>query len=217
MRFGAVIFDFDGLMIDSEGIALQVWQQLVGEYGAVLTAELYSKVIGKAPSLGAAFIQSQLELPVDPNTLKDRYWEQRTVIMSAEAPASDGLPGLIEFLLGAKIPLGVASNSPTFYVERVLAGLNLRHVFSSVLGSDRVTQGKPAPDLYLLSAADLSVAPEKCLVIEDSPTGVTAAKAAGMTCYAVPNRDLPDGDFSQADEVFESLHRVQEHLQQEAS
>jgi HAD superfamily hydrolase (TIGR01509 family) len=212
MQFKAVIFDLDGLMIDSEGIAFRVWQQLVAGFGVDMTEHLYRQVIGKTPQVGARFLRDQLDLSIDAEVLRQTYWELRTEVMCAEAEPSEGLVDLILSLLERRLRLGVASNSPTDYVETVLQALGLRSRFRSVMGSDLVGRGKPAPDVYLAVAAALEVAPEACLAIEDSPTGVTAAIEAGMTCYAVPNHELHGLDFSMADMLFPSLSALREHL-----
>jgi HAD superfamily hydrolase (TIGR01509 family) len=212
MQFKAAIFDLDGLMIDSEGIAFRVWQQLVAGFGVEMTENLYRQIIGKAPGVGARFLRDQLGLSIDPEVLRQTYWELRTEVICAEAEPLEGLVSLIQSLLQRRMLLGVASNSPTGYVEKILQALSLRTRFSSVMGSDLVGHGKPAPDVYLAVAAALEVAPEACLAIEDSPTGVTAAIEAGMTCYAVPNHELRALDFSMADMLFPSLTALHEHL-----
>jgi HAD superfamily hydrolase (TIGR01509 family) len=214
MQFKAVIFDFDGLMIDSEPIAFRVWQQLFIGSGVEMTENLYRQIIGKAPLVGARFLRDQLSLPIDPEELCQTYWELRTEVMCAEAEPSEGLVDLILSLVERELLLGVASNSPTGYVEKVIQALGLRNRFGSVKGSDLVGQGKPAPDVYLAVAASLEVAPKMCLAIEDSPTGVTAAIQAGMTCYAVPNHELRALDFSMADMLFPSLSTLREQLEQ---
>lgn len=212
MQFEAVIFDFDGLMIDSEEIAFHVWQQFVAGFGVEMTENLYRQVIGKAPRVGARFLRDQLGLSVDSEVLRQNYWELRTEVMCAEAKPLEGLEELIVSLLERRLLLGVASNSPTGYVEKVLQSLGLRTRFGSVMGSDLVISGKPAPDVYLAVAAAMEVPPEVCLAIEDSPTGVTAAIQAGMTCYAVPNQELREQDFSMAAMVFPSLSALHKHL-----
>ena len=204
----AVIFDFDGLMIESESIAYQVWRQVVAEFGSEMSEAFYREVIGKTPKTTIDLVCKKLGLSISPQDLSERYWSQRTETMCVEARAVEGLINLIEDLHQHQIPLGVASNSPTDYVERVLEALQLRQMFQVAIGSDQVPEGKPAPDVYLATAAALTVDPQDCLAIEDSPTGLQAAVNAGMRCLVVPNENLEGEDFSGAEGRYNSLSEV---------
>lgn len=212
MQVKAVIFDFDGLMVESEGIAYRVWRQVVAEYGSEMSAEFYRKFIGTTPEETVVEICESLGLPISPQELQQRYWDQRTETMCVEARAVDGLVALIDDLRQRRLPVGVASNSPTSYVERVLEALQLRKKILTVIGSDQVKQGKPAPDVYLATAEALTVDPGDIVAIEDSPTGIRSAIHAGMTCYTIPNRQLADEDFSQAHQIFRSMSALHAHL-----
>ncbi|MCK4741883.1 MAG: HAD family phosphatase [Anaerolineales bacterium] len=204
----AVIFDLDGLMIESESIGYQVWRQVVAEFGSEMSEALYREFIGKTPEATIDLVCEILGLSISPQDLSERYWRQRTETMCVEARAVEGLVTLIEDLHQHQVPLGVASNSPTDYVERVLEALQLRQRFQAVIGSDQVPEGKPAPDVYLATAAALTVDPQDCLAIEDSPTGLQAALNAGMRCLVVPNENLEGDDFSGAEGLYNSLSEV---------
>jgi len=204
----AVIFDLDGLMIESESIGYQVWRQVVAEFGSEMSEALYREFIGKTPEATIDLVCEILGLSISPQDLSERYWRQRTETMCVEARAVEGLVTLIEDLYQHQVPLGVASNSPTDYVERVLEALQLRQRFQAVIGSDQVPEGKPAPDVYLATAAALTVDPQDCLAIEDSPTGLQAALNAGMRCLVVPNENLEGDDFSGAEGLYNSLSEV---------
>jgi HAD superfamily hydrolase (TIGR01509 family) len=204
----AVIFDLDGLMIESESIGYEVWRQVVAEFGGEMSEALYREFIGKTPEATIDLVCEALGLSISPEDLSERYWSQRTEIMCVEARAVEGLVTLIEDLHQVQVPLGVASNSPTNYVERVLEALQMQHRFQAVIGSDQVPEGKPAPDVYLATAAALAVGPQDCLAIEDSPTGLQAALNAGMRCIVVPNENLEGEDFSGAEGRYNSLREV---------
>lgn len=204
----AVIFDLDGLMIESESIGYQVWRQVVAEFGSEMSEALYREFIGKTPEATIDLVCEILGLSISPQDLSERYWRQRTETMCVEARAVEGLVTLIEDLHQHQVPLGVASNSPTDYVERVLEALQLRQRFQAIIGSDQVPEGKPAPDVYLATAAALTVDPQDCLAIEDSPTGLQAALNAGMRCLVVPNENLEGDDFSGAEGLYNSLSEV---------
>jgi len=205
MKFEAVIFDFDGLMIESERVALRIWKSVVAELGGEMDDEANRLLIGKAPTAGVTIVRDLFDLPIETEELRQIYWTRRTEQMCKEAEPVDGLEEFIHFLMGKNIRLGVASNSPTAYVEQVLAAIRLRDQMGCVIGSDQVNTGKPAPDVYLAAALALGIKYGVCLAIEDSPIGVNAAVRAGMTCYAIPNLDLGGEDFSQAHRIFESI------------
>jgi beta-phosphoglucomutase-like phosphatase (HAD superfamily) len=110
------------------------------------------------------------------------------------------------------MPLGVATSGHREYVELALHTLNIRNRFRAIARGDEVEHGKPAPEVYLLAASRLGIAPAGCLVLEDAPLGVAAAVAAGMFCVAVPNPRIPRSEFSTAHQVFPSLIQVLQAL-----
>jgi beta-phosphoglucomutase-like phosphatase (HAD superfamily) len=149
MKFEAVIFDFDGLMIESERVALRVWKAVVAELGGEMEDEANRLLIGKSPTAGVAIVRDLFDLPIETEELRQIYWARRTEQMCKEAEPVDGLGELIHFLIRKNTRLGVASNSPTAYVEQVLEAIQLRDQMGCIIGSDRVNAGKPAPDVYL--------------------------------------------------------------------
>jgi HAD superfamily hydrolase (TIGR01509 family) len=211
----AVIFDLDGLMVDSEPIALEVWREVLTPYGVQLSAQVYSRVIGLEPRRGAGMMIEIFDLPMSVDELLKTYWQHRTEVMEQRIDPQPGLLELIDTLDQAGLRLGVASNSPHFYVLRILAAIGLDRRMACTVGSDQVQAGKPAPDVYLSAAECLQVRPEACLAIEDSPAGVEAVHTAGMRCVAVPNRELAGGDFSLADMTFGSLDAFHEFVRAE--
>lgn len=208
MDWNAVIFDMDGLMIDSEPIALEAWRALAGEHGREVPTELYQQVIGETPIYGVRHLRSALDLPFEDQELLEEYWSRRTSLMCAKVQPSEGLVELLELLRANGVAAAVASNSPCDYVLAVLRALSLEGYFECVLSSEDVDRGKPAPDVYRSALECLRVSADETLVLEDSPAGIEAAKAAGLTCYAVPNGELAHLDFSAADRVFASLLEV---------
>lgn len=211
----AVIFDLDGLMVDSEPIALDVWREVLDPYGVQLSAQVYSRVIGLEPRRGAGMMIETFDLPLTVEELLETYWQHRTKVMEQRIDPQPGLLNLVETLDQAGLRLGVASNSPHFYVQRILTAIGLDQRMACTVGSDQVQAGKPAPDVYLLAAECLDVRPEACLAIEDSPAGVEAVHAAGMRCVVVPNRELAGKDFSLADMKFDSLQAFHKFVREE--
>jgi sugar-phosphatase len=212
MDYFAVIFDFDGLMIESEKIALRVWKEVVATFGVDMKDDVNQLLIGKSPEVAVNTIRDLYNLPMDASALQEVYWQRRTDQMCKESVPVEGLLSLIEFLVERKIRLGVASNSPTNYVEQVLLAIQLNEMMECIVGSDQVSAAKPAPDVYLEAAKRLGIEPAKIIALEDSPTGVTAAIKAGMTCYAIPNEDLLEEDFSEAHLRFDSMVDLHNHL-----
>ena len=204
----AVIFDFDGLMVESESIAYQVWCEVLGQYGNNFTEEIYHNVIGRGPLESVEYLIEVLGLPLAPQELLETYWSARTERVCRDVSPAPGLLDLMQFLADRNLVLGVASNSPSRYVIEVLEVMGLAVYFGCVRCREDVVQGKPAADVYLAAAACLKVGHDRCLALEDSPIGLQAALNAGMRCLVVPNEDLEGEDFSGAEGRFNSLREV---------
>ena len=209
----AVVFDMDGLMINSESLARDVWNTVLAEFGCQMDDETHRRMVGRRTEQSAHIVQERFELPVSPAELaarKTRRWE--SVWRRQELPLMPGLERLHNELARQDIPWGVATSSPREYAEHVVAGLPLAAHCQAIAAGDEVEHGKPAPDIYLLAAERMHVSPERCLALEDSVPGGHAAQAAGMTLAAVPGGTTASADFPFADYVFSSLHEVADHL-----
>ncbi len=204
----AVIFDFDGLMIESESIAYQVWCEVLGQDNKNFTEEIYHNVIGQGPLESVEYLIEVLDLPLAVQELLETYWSERTARVCRDGFPAPGLIDLMQFLMDRGLVLGVASNSPSRYVIEVLEAMGLAEYFGCVRCREDVVQGKPAADVYLAAAACLEVDHERCLALEDSPIGLQAALNAGMRCLVVPNEELEGEDFSGAEGRFSSLSEV---------
>jgi len=204
----AVIFDFDGLMVESESIAYQVWCEVLGQSGKNFTEEIYHNVIGRGPLESVEYLIEVLDLQLDPQELLETYWLKRTEKVCRDVSPAPGLIDLMQFLTDRGLVLGVASNSPSRYVFEVLEVMSLAEYFGCIRCREDVVHGKPAADVYLAAAACLEVGHERCLALEDSPIGLQAALNAGMRCLVVPNEDLEGEDFSGAEGRFNSLSEV---------
>jgi putative hydrolase of the HAD superfamily len=196
----AVIFDLDGLMIDSEPLSMKAWGTLLAEYGVELGLEDFKSTIGLDSYASARLLKERLELTENVEHLVDRSEED-----------------LLELLRGKGLKLGMASNSPSDYVDAALGAIKMRHFFECVIPVDHVSKGKPAPDPYLAAAECLAVEPGNCLAIEDSPSGMRSALAAGMRCVVIPNADLEASDFAGANARYESLVHLSDKIELELS
>ena len=189
MRLQALIFDFDGLMLDTETPEVEVWQAIYRKHGHELPVDEWAKTIG---GYGISVFDAATHLAqltgLDPAPLRARYRRESDEIIHA----SPVMPGVVELLNeGRKRGLGlaVASSSSHVWVDSHLSRLGLAEHFNCVLCSEDVAPGrtKPNPDLFLLALDRLEVQKEAAVVFEDSPNGVRAAKSAGIFVVAVPN------------------------------
>lgn len=200
----AVIFDFDGTIADTETPVYEAARLAHEEHGLELLISTWIQVVGTADNKPLAErLEIELGRKPDEAILERAYELHRHARESV--PVLPGVEDLIAATKAAGRGLSVASSSPMDWVEPHLSRLGLVHHFDSLSTRDQVERGKPAPDLFLLAAAQLRLDPADVLVIEDSRNGFLAARAAGMRCVVVPNsitaHDVPD----EADLVLDSL------------
>lgn len=209
----AVILDMDGLMVDSEPLSHQAWNEVLAAYGATLKDEDYLQLIGWRLDETARFLQKIYRLPVQPGELA-RIKEHRLVEIRRDKGVQP-MPGLMRLVDGLEqrnLPWAVATSSKRSTAEEILARLGLSDRCQSIAGGDEVHHGKPSPDLYLLAADRLDIAPRLCLALEDSLPGLRSAQSAGMVTVAVPGRHAHPAEFKGADYVFSTLDGVMEKL-----
>ncbi len=204
----AFIFDLDGLMVNSEDLSLMAWRRVLAPYGKSLDEHDYFVLIGQDSRASAQQVIESSGIPLNWDQLSQAHWQELISIIERDLKPRLGLIDLVQDIVKSGYPLAIASNSPSDYVEQAVKAIGLRESFGCVVGRDQVTQGKPAPDVYLAAAACLSVVPTRCLAFEDSPTGLQAALAAGMRCIVVPNDHLPHADFTGAYLRCETLDAV---------
>jgi HAD superfamily hydrolase (TIGR01509 family) len=184
----ALIFDFDGLIVDTEGPAYQSWVEIFEEFGTELPLSIWETWIGGSP-LGfdpCGYLESQLGHTVDREALTARQAKREAELNAVQR----ALPGVREYIADAKrlgLKLGVASSSDRAWVLRHLERLGLLQEFDCIKGAEDVKKVKPEPDLFLAVLDELGVRPEEAIALEDSPHGITSAQAAGLFCVAVPN------------------------------
>lgn len=209
MPLRAVLFDFDGLILDTEYPELAAWTEVYAEHGHAYPDVVWQGVIGRGPEQEALRAESLLAewtgLPIE--QLEKEYRSRKLEKILAEVL----LPGVVDRLdEAASMELRVAavSSSKREWVEGHLERLGLWSRFERSFCADDVKRTKPFPDLYLLALSTLGLKPEEAVVFEDSPNGVAAAKAAGIWVVAVPNRLTVQLDLSAADAVAGSLEWV---------
>jgi HAD superfamily hydrolase (TIGR01509 family) len=184
----AIIFDFDGVIIDTETAELEVWQAFYRTHGLDIPSELWAKRIGYNEA--DAFHPARYFEQITGTALSEAQREdqfQRYVERCARQPVLPGVRELIEAASQRGIKLAIASSAYREWVDRWLRQHHLSHLFDCIRTRGDVKRGKPAPDLYLSAADCLGVPVKHCIAIEDSPAGISAALAAGMRCITVPN------------------------------
>lgn len=206
MPIKAVIFDLDGVLIDSESIWSQVRQEFVQSHGGRWIPDAQERMMGMSTTEWASFIHDDLKVTLPVADIVDGVVNEMAARYGQD-PAL--LPGAVDAVrrLAEHWPLGLASSSPQRLISVVLDASGLQPLFQVVLSSENVARGKPAPDVYLEVASRLGAPPGQCAAVEDSTNGLKSARAAGMRVIAVPNGSYPPDpdELARADAVIDSL------------
>lgn len=207
MPLRALIFDFDGLIIDTESAIYQSWRELYESHGHELPVERWSQCIGT--DFGSAY-DPKLELEQFTGKTFDWIAQDRSIYdrVNVLLNGFDALPGVRDLLREAAalgLPCSVASSSPLTWISKHLNNLNLFDSFANISCRDHVERIKPFPDLFLDAAQKLGVAPEEAVIFEDSLNGLRAATSAGIKCVVVPGPTTRHLDFTGAWRRLDSL------------
>ena len=213
MKPSAVLFDFDGILVDTEWAIYQAWVGTFRDHGQELPLSLYTRCIGSDFDAWSpkTYLEDLTQLGFDWVKMDaDRQVGIRSAL-EQEGPIH-GVVDLLGEIREKGIPAAVVSSSSHFWVDGWLEKLNLREFFTEVVCKGDAPRIKPAPDLYLEAARRLDVEAGECLVIEDSLNGLVSAHAAGMKAWIVPNRVTAGLDFSLADRVLADFAGLREAL-----
>jgi len=209
----AVVFDLDGVLVDSEQVWDEVREALVRERGGRWHARAQADMMGMSSVEWSRYLHEELGLAEAPEAINDEVVRRMLDRYREKLPLIDGAVAAVE-RLAARCPLALASSSNRPLIDAVLASAGLAGSFRATVSSEEVPHGKPAPDVFLEAARRLGVAADRCAAIEDSANGLRAAHAAGMRVIALPNRHYPPtaDALALADAVAGSLDELSPEL-----
>ena len=214
----AVVFDLDGVLVDSEPVWEQVRRGLVAEQGGHWASDAQRRIMGMSTPEWARYLSEDLGVGLPAEEVAKEVIDRMTARYREHVPLMEGAVDAVH-RIAARWPLAVASSAPVTLIETVLRSVGLRSCFSAVMSTEQVAHGKPAPDIYLGAARKLGVSPQRAAAIEDSGNGLRAAAAAGMLVVAIPNRDFPPpaDALALADVTLESLEELTPEVLEEPS
>jgi HAD superfamily hydrolase (TIGR01509 family) len=188
----AVVFDLDGVLVDSEPVWEQVRRQVVAEHGGHWAPDAQQRLMGMSTGEWARYLGEDLGVGLPPETVAAEVIDQMKARYAEHVPF---MPGAVDAVrrLAARWPLGLASSSPPVLIGAVLDGAGLRDCFAVAMSTEEVAHGKPAPDIYLAVTGRLGRPPRRCAAVEDSANGLRSAAAAGLRVIAVPHPRYPPG------------------------
>jgi len=214
MKFSAVIFDMDGLMLDTERTYRDIFNRAAADCEFEFPDELHLRLLGRNTADMKSIMREVLPDPERYERFMERNRHHHAICFATAPPVKKGLMELLALIEERRVPKVVATSTPRKAAIPRLQQCGLLHHFASVSCGDEVERGKPAPDLFLKAAATIPMEPSKCIVLEDSEAGVTGAHAAGMPVCMVPDLKQPADDVrKRAHGVYESLVQVREFLE----
>jgi HAD superfamily hydrolase (TIGR01509 family) len=202
----AVVFDLDGVLIDSEPVWEQVRRQYVAEHGGRWRPDSQQRLMGMSTPEWSSYLATELGVDAPPSRIAHEVVEEVGRRYETDLPL---MPGAVEAVqrLASRWPLGLASSAARPLIDRVLAATGMTSLFEVTVSTEEVRRGKPAPDVYLAVAERLAVAPAQTVAVEDSSNGLRSASAAGMVVVAVPHPRYPPAPdaLARADLVLRNL------------
>ena len=206
----AVIFDMDGVLVDSEFLHTKAEKKTLAPYGIELSKEEINNYMGMGVKMILKSLIEKYPLPITGETLFRIHEKNLSDLFQEELEIMPGAMEIINHLKNRKIKLALASSSSPALIDLVLKIIHLESAFDVVISGEEVANGKPFPDIFRKTAELLNVQPDRCVVIEDSKNGVTAAKSAGMICIGFRSPNSRNQDISRSDCIVDDLLRISE-------
>ena len=205
----AVVFDLDGVLLDTEELWDEARREIAEEQGARWRPDAQRAMMGMSSPEWSRYMHDVIGLHDPPERISEEVVERLAELYRRQLPLIDGAVEAVR-RIGARWPLGIASSSNRPLIDLFLELTGTQGLFRATVSSEEVAQGKPAPDVYLEAAKRLEVAPERCAAIEDSENGIRSASSAEMRIVAIPNRVFPPDPeaLSLADVVLDSLDEL---------
>ena len=209
----AVVFDLDGVIVDSEQVWLEVREQYVRGLGLPYPPEATRAMMGMSSPEWSGYLSQPLGVPGSPAEINDAIVDRMLVRYGTAPPLIPGAVAAVQ-RMAERWPIGIASSSNPSLIEAVVHAAGLDDVVRVALSSEDVGRGKPAPDVYLETVRRLGADPERCAAIEDSEPGIRSAKTAGLRVIAVPNLHFPPSAeaLALADVVLATIDELTEHV-----
>ena len=205
----AVIFDMDGVIIDSEPIHFEVDMQTMKDLGCEISVEELEKYVGTTNEYMFTDIKKNYNIRKSVEEIINYNVEMvKNKIIQSNLEPIEGIRELLIDLKNKNIPAAIASSSPKDFIDVVVSKFELQDYFKYIVSGEEVANGKPAPDVYIETAKKLGLSPKDCTVIEDSKNGVLAAKTAGMKCIGFQNSNSGNQDLSKADAIVKSIAEI---------
>ncbi|MEL0629535.1 HAD family phosphatase [Psychromonas aquatilis] len=217
MTYQAAIFDMDGLLLDTERVCMQAFEQACQQLSLTFVKSAYLKIIGRNAKGIEEAIMSHYAPYTEYAPLRkawmDGYWP---IVENQAIPIKPGVVNLLEWLQAESIPIAVATSTHQKLARTKLKLAGIDHYFEHISSGCEVSHGKPHPEIFLLAAQRLNIEPEKCLAFEDSSNGVISALAANMQVYQVPDLVVPDQDIiALGHKIKPSMDQVLAELKQQ--
>ena len=206
----AVIFDMDGVLVDSEFLHTKAEKKTLAPYGIELSIEEINNYMGMGVKMMLKSLIEKYQLPITGETLFRIHEENLSDLFQEELEIMPGAIKIINHLKNRKIKLALASSSSPALIDLVLKIIHLESAFDVVISGEEVANGKPFPDIFRKTAELLNVQPNRCVVIEDSKNGVAAAKSAGMICIGFRSPNSRNQDISRSDYIVDDLIKISE-------
>jgi beta-phosphoglucomutase len=206
----AVLFDVDGVLVDCYHAHYESWARLATELGRTVTEKEFARTFGRTSRdiIAALWPEESLDDDERIRSLDDRKEALYREIIAVDFPAMDGAVELIDALRTNGFALAVGSSGPPENVDLALRRLDRRNSFGAIVTGAEVTRGKPDPQVYLLAAERLGIEPRRCVVIEDAPAGIAAARAGGMASIGIASTGHTRAELRDADLVIDSLREL---------